>query len=86
MKPLDPAALQHGPELAILATLDVTLVNTSAALAARHQDLKVACWAPDACEDIRLAAAIVTSAHSLRQLIAEYDSITHTRIYNETPY
>jgi hypothetical protein len=82
----DPGELTREPQLAILAALDATLVATTAAIDARHAALNVACWAPDAPEDIRLAAAIVASARALRQLVAEYDAATHVRSFGEIPF
>jgi hypothetical protein len=81
-----PGSVHHAPELAIVCTLDATLAATRAALQARHTDLEVACWAPGAGEQVRIAAAIVAAAHAMRQLLVEYDSTTHCKIANEIPF
>ncbi len=80
------ADLEREPQLAVLAALDATLLAVAAALDARHGRPTVACWAPDAPDDVRLAAAIVVAARSLRALVDEYDSATHTRIFSDLPF
>jgi hypothetical protein len=82
----DPGELTREPLLDILAALGATLVATTAAIDAHHAAFNVGCWAPDAPEHIRLAAAIVASVGALRQLVAEYDAATHVRSYSEFPF
>lgn len=86
LDPPDSGQLEREPQLAVLAALDATLVATTAALDARHAALNVGCWAPDAPDDVRLAAAIVASACALRHLVAEYDAATQIRSYGEIPF
>ena len=82
----EPIELLREPQRAVLLALDGALLATTAALDARHDAPHIAGWAPDAPEDVRLAAAIVSSARTLRQLLAEYDLATHVRSYSEIPF
>jgi hypothetical protein len=82
----DPSDLQPAPQLAVVTALDATLSATIAALEARHRELDLRCWTPNADEDIRLAAAVVAAASALRLLLAEYDTATHIRNFNEIPF
>jgi hypothetical protein len=86
LKPPDSGSARHAPELPLLCALDVALVATSVALAARHTDLNVACWAPNASDQVRTAAAIIAATHAMRQLLFEYDSDAHTRIADSIPF
>jgi hypothetical protein len=88
LRPPDIRDLQREPQLAVLTALDATLVAAAAALDARHTRSTVACWAPDAPEDVRLAAAIVECARSLRQLIDDYDAVTIGRRddFDDSPF
>jgi len=88
LRPPEAGALQREPQLALLAALDGTLVAAIAALEARHAPAYVACWAPDAPDDVRLAAAIVECARSLRQLIDDYDTVASGRTddFGEIPF
>jgi hypothetical protein len=82
LRPPDVSALRREPQLAVLTALDATLEAAVAALDARHARSYVACWAPDAPEDLRLAAAIIECARSMRQLIDDYDTVTIGRSGN----
>lgn len=82
----EPGDLRPAPQLAVITVLDATLAATTAALEARHRELDLRCWTPNADDDVRLAAAIVAAASSLRLLLAEYDTATHIRTFNEIPF
>lgn len=86
LHPPDPGELKSEPQLAMVAALDSTLIATAAAIDARHAASNVGRWAPDAPEDVRLAAAIVASTRALRDLLADYEAATHIRSYNEIPF
>ncbi|HEX9881799.1 MAG TPA: hypothetical protein VGA65_04755 [Hyphomicrobium sp.] len=88
LRPPDVSDLRREPQIALLVALDATLHATVAALHARHARSYVACWAPDAPEDIRLSAAIVECARSLRQLIDDYDAVVVGRKddFGEIPF
>lgn len=88
LKPPDISDLRREPQTALLVVLDATLDATVAALDARHARSYVACWAPDTPEDIRLAAAIIECARSLRQLLDDYDAVVVGRKddFGEIPF
>lgn len=82
----EPAFLHREPQLAILAALDSSLAAVAAALDARHGRPTVACWAPGAQDDVRLAAALIVSVRALRELIADYGTATERRVLDELPF
>jgi len=88
LRPPERGALQCEPQLAVLTALDATLVASIAALDARHARSHVACWEPHAPDDVRLAAAIIECARSLRQLVDDYDAATtgRTHDFDEIPF